>query len=83
MPILFWGGNWTLQQRDALYEDLEMWRFSKTNSTLCTDSVVRQFIPVTPCTSSHTFNLKSADESSFSLHAAVTGNEDTHQADEH
>lgn len=44
MPILFLGGNWTLQQSDALYKDLEMWRFSKTNSALCTDSVVSKAV---------------------------------------
>lgn len=60
----------------------------KTNSTLSTASVVSesvfainalQFQPHIQLKS----HLKSADESSFSLITAVTGNEDTHQADEH
>lgn len=65
-----------------------MWRFSQTNSTLCTDSAINeavfianslQFWPHIQLKS----HLKSAGESSTSLHTAVTENEDTYQIDEH
>lgn len=84
----FLSGNWTLQQWDALYKDLEVWRFSQTNSTLCTDSAINEAVFIA---NSLQFwphiqlkpHLKSAGESSTSLHTAVTENEDTYQIDEH